>query len=676
MAETQIPTQVDVSITQPPAEAKSAPKPRVPKGQALNKLYALPAPLRTFPLPSFVPHNPLSLFHILYVWASQTLNPQLSNFDPIYQAWFSPETRSVHVTDARSIRGLWEQGFYGKGSLSRSEPSWLNREKARRGDKARTTAEENTKRRRAERQQLKWERARKEREAIDQKLAEEAEVIELDAAEMIAEIINAELMEEKQPATTIGNSSGPKISLHEFTEEPLNVVVNGAPSSLVISSPTYPSPVGPMELLALPNSVSCTSYNTNQAFDDIWMPIPSHLAPVAAPLPKRFPSPVGPLELLSLPNSMVDSWLEASSIANEISGYDHPFSCEVSANSHIPAKLFVAPVGPLEILALPNSADSIPTDVESIDTLVEDTFSPDDARGIVQVEENLVAGLVEEATIEFDSSVQSIDGSAESDATIDANGSTSSAPPNGEPTTPKVKRQKSVRFSPTVEKNTFIQSEPPSPDRGTNVPVVVEEPLVIKQEEHTQLTLEEAFFLSYSLGALTILDPATNLPISNKDLFTLFRQTSHFPPLSKPSISPDDPFMLNYIVYHHYRSLGWVPRSGIKFSVDLMLYMRGPVFTHAEFGVIILPSYSDPYWSSTTSLQAYAKSKEQRTWAWMNCINRVISQVKKTLILAYVDIPKPMSAEEESKLGINEILQRYKVREFVMKRWVSNRSRK
>ncbi|KAH6665741.1 hypothetical protein B0J14DRAFT_492047 [Halenospora varia] len=669
MAETQtIPTQVDVSVTLPPAEAKTTPKPRAPKGQALNKLYALPAPLRTFPLPSFVPHNPLSLFHILYVWASQTLNPQSSNFDPLYQGWFSPETRSVHVTDTRSIRGLWEQGFYGKGSLSRSEPSWLNREKTRRGDKVRSTAEENTRRRRAERQQLKWERARKEREAIDQKLAEEAEVLatsdiaeipivpdaielnvkaevdlpqvpkDLDPVEPIAEIIDAELVEEENPAITLGDSS-----------------------------------VGPLELLALPNSISNTSYNPNHAFDDIRMPVPTRLAPVAAPLPKRFPSPVGPLELLSLPNSMVDSWLDSSSNANEIIGYGHPFSCEVSVNSHIPAKVFVAPVGPLEILALPNSIDSIPSDAESIETLVEETFSPDNARGVVQVEENLVAEL--EAIVELDSSVQSIDGSAESDATIDANGSTSSAPPNGEPTTPKVKHQKSVRFSPTVEKNTFIQSEPPSPDRGTNVPVVVEEPLIIKQEEHTQLTLEEAFFLSYSLGSLTILDSVTQAPISNKDLFTLFRQTSHFPPLSTPSTSPDDPFMLNYIVYHHYRSLGWVPRSGIKFSVDLMLYMRGPVFTHAEFGVIILPSYSDPYWSSTPSLQAYAKSKEQRTWAWLNCINRVISQVKKTLILAYVDIPKPMSAEEESKLSIDEILGRYKVREFVMKRWVSNRSR-
>ena len=45
----------------------------------------------------------------------------------------------------------------------------------------------------------------------------------------------------------------------------------------------------------------------------------------------------------------------------------------------------------------------------------------------------------------------------------------------------------------------------------------------------------------------------------------------------------DNPFLVNYAVYHHYRSLGWVIKSGIKFCVDLLLYKRGPVFHHAEY---------------------------------------------------------------------------------------------
>jgi len=283
---------------------------------------------------------------------------------------------------------------------------------------------------------------------------------------------------------------------------------------------------------------------------------------------------------------------------------------------------------------------------------------------------------------------EAINGSVRSDDTVQTSSFTpnGSALVNGSSGSPRIKRQKSVRFSPTVEQNTFIQSEPPSPDRSltptnatptTILPVTSleaeGEALAIKNQEHFQLTMEEAFFLSYSLGALTVIDPTSKSPIPNEKLLQLFRQSSSFPPLSNPSISPDDSFMLNYVVYHHYRSLGWVVRGGSKFSCDFMLYNRGPVFTHAEFAVLILPSYTDEYWSRDAFLQNYVKGKEKRTWAWLHCINRVITQVKKTLILVYVDIPAPFDGEKE--LALDDVFGRYKVREFIFKRWSPNRQR-
>jgi tRNA-splicing endonuclease subunit Sen2 len=45
---------------------------------------------------------------------------------------------------------------------------------------------------------------------------------------------------------------------------------------------------------------------------------------------------------------------------------------------------------------------------------------------------------------------------------------------------------------------------------------------------------------------------------------------------------PDNPFLISYIAYHHYRSLGWVVKTGIKFCVDWLLYKKGMVFSHAE----------------------------------------------------------------------------------------------
>lgn len=45
---------------------------------------------------------------------------------------------------------------------------------------------------------------------------------------------------------------------------------------------------------------------------------------------------------------------------------------------------------------------------------------------------------------------------------------------------------------------------------------------------------------------------------------------------------PDNPFLVSYAAYHHYRSLGWVVKTGIKFCCDWLLYKKGLVFSHAE----------------------------------------------------------------------------------------------
>ena len=70
--------------------------------------------------------------------------------------------------------------------------------------------------------------------------------------------------------------------------------------------------------------------------------------------------------------------------------------------------------------------------------------------------------------------------------------------------------------------------------------------------------------------------------------------------------------------------------------------------------------------------------EEQKDWWWLHCVNRVQSQVKKTLVLCYVDIPSPWDLirdDAEGDLDIGKLLRSYKVREFVVKRWLANRSR-
>jgi len=47
---------------------------------------------------------------------------------PAISGVYDAASNSVWVHDVQEARILWEKGFFGKGSLSRSEPTWLTRE--------------------------------------------------------------------------------------------------------------------------------------------------------------------------------------------------------------------------------------------------------------------------------------------------------------------------------------------------------------------------------------------------------------------------------------------------------------------------------------------------------------------------------------------------------------------
>ncbi|OBT67371.1 hypothetical protein VE03_02978 [Pseudogymnoascus sp. 23342-1-I1] len=578
-------------------------RPRGPtRSQQINKLYSHPTPLRTFPLPTFVPHNPISLVQILYTWLQQAISPPLSHPHALYQGVFSPELRSIHVTDERSTHALWREGFFGKGSLSRSEPSWLDREKRRVGANAFKTSEEVTRQRRAERQQAKWERARIDREAIDQKLREE---------QQLGILSDVALRQNKTKST----------------------------------KKTSVPPIGPGELLRLPNS-EYDAYLSNG-------PI-STVAKTASPttieqpyevaddnksqlLKKPFVSPVSPGELLRLPNSQCDLDIcngPTSIVANHTSPIiDHngrPQDKETIPNGHATSPGYKTPPA------------------TEVDLLLRPLHKPVTA---------------------------TISGGTETDTST--NGDVSTEEASNRPKS--LSRKKSVRFSPTIEQTTFLPSDPisadfskpkpPTPPKTTEADDTV---LEIHNQEHIQLTMEEAFFLSYGLGVLSIQDAHSHLPISPQDLLPLFRQNSYFPVSTTPQNRPDDPFLISYVVYHHFRSLGWCVRGGTKFGVDYLLYNRGPVFSHAEFAVLILPTYSHSYWSRDAAIAEDVQKRQSKKWNWLHCVNRVNGQVKKTLVLVYVDVPPPVN---EEGMRVDEVLASYTIREVVLKRWLSNRSR-
>lgn len=445
--------------------AVQAPKQKKPDYAAIH---ARPVPLHVFPLPLLIPHNPLSLLHITYTYLSQVFSASRSHPSTRYKAYFSVVTRSVHVTDEKTVRVLWECGFFGKGNLSRSEPNWLGKEKRRLGMILGETVEEKTRRRREERREFKLDRAMKEREAIEEKLRlERSCTLKVDGGpEAISEdrVANTDLLHQEADAKSTEEataSNGPHPLNTQLAEENLSPTMSGAQGQI-----------------------------PNQETSD----------------------------------------------------------------------------------------DSPKAGTESLDRTIPE----------------------------------------------------------------------------------------------------------IENQEHLQLTLEEAFFLTYGLGLLDIYSQETGQVMPTAALWTIFRLYSCFPPACETR--PDDPFLISYVVYHHFRSLGWVVRPGIKFAVDYLLYDRGPVFSHAEFAIVILPSYTHPYWHATASRSTETRKKESKPWWWLQSTNRVLTQVQKSLVVVYVDIPPPETEMEKDKLwhdgkpkkpvlDVGKALKRYRIRELVVKRWMPNRSR-
>lgn len=560
--------------------------------EALSKIYELPIPIRTYPLPNFYPGNPFSYIHVICSWLSQTLFPPPAEPSVIYEAIWSEETRSIQVVDAKAMRGLWEQGFFGKGSLSRSEPNWLKRELVRRGKEGGITAEDNTNIRREARIKAKWDRARAEQEAIDKTRREEAEA---DARAKMENLANG--------------GSG------------------------------FAAPVGPLELLALPNS------------------------------------------LAELEETVLNG-----SVGKQQALMKH-------ANGHHP--------GPHAELDGFHSDPSVGVNGSASSPLYK----------------TLNGGHVTEL-IEY---TKPMNGS-HSDGTTTPPQSGIIKSTNGDADDIKpLKRQKSVRFSPKVESTTFQLTDPPSPNysltnlaksgegaltngganghtpgttpapkqpqpeaasASSSAVVPATAPADIANAEHLQLMPVEAFFLSYALGALRIVDATTRAAMPAADLFALFRRLSYFPSRPDSALRPDDPFLVHYAVYHHFRALGWVVRAGVKFGVDWLLYLRGPVFSHAEFGLVVLPTYADAWWAEHEGRvddDGDGKSVvtgPARSWHWLHGVNRLLGQVFKTLVLVYVEIPPPPRFDEALGKGYAELFGQYKIREVLVKRWNPNRNRK
>lgn len=122
------------------------------------------------PLPILLPESPLYAAALASPPANSTV-VRLGLFSsaraivPTVVGVLDRASQSVRVSDAEDMRLLFERGFFGKGALSRSEPSWrAGRAELLKGGSA-ANAEKIREQRRKERKQFKIDRAAAMREA-------------------------------------------------------------------------------------------------------------------------------------------------------------------------------------------------------------------------------------------------------------------------------------------------------------------------------------------------------------------------------------------------------------------------------------------------------------------------------------------------------------------------------
>ncbi|KAK6203450.1 uncharacterized protein RJT21DRAFT_119614 [Scheffersomyces amazonensis] len=229
----------------------------------------------------------------------------------------------------------------------------------------------------------------------------------------------------------------------------------------------------------------------------------------------------------------------------------------------------------------------------------------------------------------------------------------------GEISPDDLKTLEELRDNLNVLKNASINRQVDSEVRDEDEELIDDSNQLINNLEFLQLQPIEAFFLKFALNVISVSN--NNLDLSLREMFQICCE-SYGTTISLPNHR----FLIEYAVYHHYRSLGWCVRSGIKFGCDMLLYKRGPPFTHAEHAVMIIPN--DP--------------ETQYDWFDMASRARVIGTVKKNFVIAFVDYPQDITdinliwnQPGSDKEILSRFFESFKVTEILYKRWTPSRTR-
>lgn len=106
-------------------------------------------------------------------------------------------------------------------------------------------------------------------------------------------------------------------------------------------------------------------------------------------------------------------------------------------------------------------------------------------------------------------------------------------------------------------------------------PLGISKPRLEYFSKPSELSLIEAYYLLLK-EKITIEDPEKNQFLSSEEFFEIAKKLHH-------------KFEEKFIIYEDLREKGYIPRPGLKFGADFVVYRKGPGLEHSPFIVHVLP---------------------------------------------------------------------------------------
>lgn len=178
-------------------------------------------------------------------------------------------------------------------------------------------------------------------------------------------------------------------------------------------------------------------------------------------------------------------------------------------------------------------------------------------------------------------------------------------------------------------------------------------------EQSSSLQNDHPFYLNYEEAFY----------LCHNDCLTIHRHNAHRDqPLSLAELwthllSQESRFVERYACYWHFRRLGWVPKTGLKFGADFLLYKDGPAMHHSSYAVQVVRSRVEPSEENCCEL----------CWQDVVVSVRVNDAARKEVMICTVEVP-PSLRENIAPPPTLEAMNSFNIHCTVVKRWIPERT--